>query len=189
MTSTPRVFEGRRIWRLPEETFLNAARLIAEAEGPYRPQAVVGIARGGTRLAEVVAAHLEVDAIIVHARHNVDDACVLQATGQVRLDGEQPSVERFPRGARLLMVDDIAGSGATLRTVHRWLCARIQPAVLRSAVLCRNCGTGTAPDTWGWDVADWVRFPWEGPLNDVTEPLPVLTTLHHRQDQTARRPT
>ncbi|WP_190132990.1 phosphoribosyltransferase family protein [Streptomyces mashuensis] len=107
---------------------------------------------------------------------------MLQATGQVYLDGEQPSVNPIPRGARLLVVDDIAGSGATLRTVQTWLRARLQPAALRSAVLCRNRGTGTTPDTWGWDVADWVRFLWEGPLDQATEPLPTLTVLHHRRD-------
>ncbi|MFQ6197713.1 phosphoribosyltransferase [Streptomyces sp. NPDC000405] len=181
MTSAQRVFERRRIWRLPHATFLHAARLIAEAEEPHRPQTVIGIARGGTRLAEVVAGHLGVHAVIMTARHNTSDASLLPATGRVHLDGDQPPLSRVERGSRLLLVDDIAASGATLRAVTGWLTDRLQPTVLRTAVLCRNQGTDLTPNTWGWDVADWVRFPWEDEPGHATEPLPALTVLHHRE--------
>ncbi|MGI5337684.1 phosphoribosyltransferase [Streptomyces sp. CA-181903] len=182
MTSAERVFERRRIWRLSDESFLHAAHLIAEAEEPHRPQTVIGIARGGTRLAETVAEHLGVDAVVVTARHNTSDTSVLPATGRVHLDGDQPSLSRVENGSRLLLVDDIAGSGATLRAVTDWLIDRLQPTILRTAVLCRNQGTDLTPDTWAWDVADWVRFPWEDGSGLVTEPLPALTVLQRREN-------
>ncbi|MEU2874035.1 phosphoribosyltransferase family protein [Streptomyces olivoreticuli] len=181
MNPAERVFERRRIWRLPHESFLHAARLIAEAEKPHRLQTVIGIARGGVRLAEAVAEHLDVDVVTVYARHNTSDASELPATGRVHLDDDQPSLSRIEQGSRLLVVDDIAGSGATLRAVTSWLSDHLQPTVLRTAVLCRNQGTDLTPDTWGWDVADWVHFPWEADSGQTTEPLPTLTAVRHHE--------
>ncbi|RKN03366.1 phosphoribosyltransferase [Streptomyces radicis] len=175
-----RVFEGRRTWRLTPDAFTAAARLIAGAEAAHRPQAVVGIARGGTQLAEWVAAHLSVPAVVIGARHNTTDAPRASASGRVRLDAvPEAALAVLGRGRRLLVVDDVVGSGATLRAVLADLAARVAPVGVRTAVLCRNAGTRFAPDTWGWEVADWVVFPWEAPPPSA-EPLPALTRLHHR---------
>ncbi|MDT0307646.1 phosphoribosyltransferase family protein [Streptomyces sp. DSM 44917] len=181
-----RVFEHRRIWLLTEEAFAGAAELIAEAGAAHRPQAVMGIARGGTRLAEAVATHLSVPAAVIRARHNVGDDPRVAATGRVRIEPPTAGpLARLGRGRRLLLVDDISGSGATLRAVIAWLTRQSAPAALRTAVLCRNQGSAFTPDAWGWEVADWVSFPWEPPPPCPAEALPPLTGLCH--PDTARR--
>ncbi|MFB8241657.1 phosphoribosyltransferase [Kitasatospora purpeofusca] len=175
-----RVFESRRTWQLTHREFLHAACLIASHEAGHRPEAVIGIARGGTRLAELLAEQLHVPAVIVQARHNTSDAPRLQASGHVEVHSDGDALAGLTAGCRLLVVDDICGSGSTLRAVGPWLTGLLRPASLRTAVLCRNRGADFTPDTWGWSVADWVRFPWEGPVDGPTEPLPPLSGLSHR---------
>lgn len=55
-----------------------------------------------------------------------------------------------------------------------WLTTAVRPARVRTAVLCRNEGSSYPLDSWGYSVADWVRFPWEPEPapGHVTEPLP-----------------
>ncbi|MFJ8856088.1 phosphoribosyltransferase [Streptomyces sp. NPDC102437] len=178
---TKRVFDNRRIWRLAHREFLTAACLIAEGETKDAPVAVVGIARGGIRLAEIVAEQLSIPATVVRARHNVSEGIQQPATGRVLLDDDHngDAVTQLPHGAPLLVVDDICGSGATLRAVEDMLTASVRPARIRTAVLCRNEGSDFLPDRWGWDVADWVHFPWEPEPESghLSELLPPLTGL------------
>jgi len=72
-------------------------------------------------------------------------------------------------------VDDICGSGATLRRVRQDLAPLVSPsAQVVTAVLCLNTGASTLPDYSIWTVADWVSFPWEKPPADKgTTPLPT----------------
>ncbi|WP_020501070.1 phosphoribosyltransferase [Sciscionella marina] len=75
---------------------------------------------------------------------------------------------------RVLVVDDICGSGATLRRLRHDLTPLLSPsAQLLTAVLCLNTGAATLPDYSIWTVSDWVVFPWEKPPADQdTTPLP-----------------
>ncbi|MEE1823892.1 phosphoribosyltransferase domain-containing protein [Streptomyces sp. BE20] len=180
VTVADRVFEHRRIWQLTQQAFLDAVDRVADYERAHRPDVVIGIARGGTLLAEYLARRLAVPAVIVHARHNTSDATRQPATGLVRLTSTSDALAGITPGSRLLLVDDICGSGATLHAVERWLTDNLRPGTVRTAVLCRNQGADFTPDTWGWDVADWVRFFWEPSADEPVEPLPLLTGLHHR---------
>jgi hypoxanthine phosphoribosyltransferase len=173
---TRRTFEGRRLWRLDHDAFAGAAALIAEAEQAHHPQLVIGVARGGRALADHLSTRMGVPAVMVSARHNIDDQVRQQVSGTVTVD---PLPTLLPLGERVLVVDDICGSGATLKAVVRLLDSRLDQARLRTAVLCRNTGADITPHTWVWDVADWVCFPWETPPNAPTEPLPAPTTVRH----------
>src|SRR5690606_11560653 len=164
----------------PDE-FLAAACLIADLEAEHLPAAVLGIARGGVRLAETVAGKLGVPAVIIRARHNEPEGIQQAATGRILLDDEhnQEALAVLPSCAPLLVVDDICGSGATLRAVADILTTTLGPSEIRTAVLCRNEGSEYPLDSWGWDVADWVHFPWESePEHGRIEALPPLTALH-----------
>ncbi|MFF3665501.1 phosphoribosyltransferase [Microtetraspora malaysiensis] len=169
--TTTRVFEGRRIWRMHDAAFAAAVDLIAEAERAHQPELIVGIQRGGAQLALRLAAALNVPSVLVTARHNTSDAIAVQASGVVTVDAA-PLVSVIP-AARVLLVDDICGSGATLRAVTRLIVAAVGAERIRSAVLCRNAGADLSPDTWVWEVADWVSFPWETPPDQVTSPLAI----------------
>ncbi|MGH8899787.1 MAG: phosphoribosyltransferase, partial [Egibacteraceae bacterium] len=158
-----RIFEHGRVWRLDQAAFEAAAGLLADAIIPTagRVDAVVGVARGGCALAEALSAALAVPAVTIRARHNPTDAAFSQGQGWVDLD----PVEFDPPapGARLLVADDICGTGATLDTVRGYLSTAASAARVFTCALCRNEGSRFSPDVWVWEVRDWVTFPWEQP--------------------------
>lgn len=157
-----------------------AARLLAAAAGAsYGPIGeVIGIAEGGRTPAALIAAHIDVPIRIVWARHNQTGTPYTQATGRVTCD-----TGRIPAGSlrgRVLLVDDICGTGATLGAVASALAA---PGLrLISCVLCLNAGACMTPDLWVWKVRDWVVFPWEAiPDTAVARvDLPMPTEVHVR---------
>lgn len=142
---------------------------------------VIGIAEGGAAPAQVMASALGVPALSVRARHNASSATYQQATGTVHLDLDP--LTRALNGKRLtgrvLLVDDICGSGATLHRVTHDLAPLLSPSSqVLTATLCLNTGATTLPDYSVWTVSDWVVFPWEKPPADGdTEPLPVPTEV------------
>ncbi|MFJ2744794.1 phosphoribosyltransferase [Streptomyces sp. NPDC087440] len=184
MTSA-RIFQNRRIWRLTHDAFLAAAALVAEREAGSPPAAVIGIARGGVPFAESVAAQLGVPAYAFRARHNRSEEIQQAATGHVDLEVElsaATALAQLPQGSPLLVVDDICGSGATLRAVVAALAASLETTCVRTAVLCRNAGADYPLDSWGWDVADWVHFPWEpAPDTDGSQDFELLPPLSRLQ--------
>jgi hypothetical protein len=140
---------------------------------------VIGIAEGGTAPAHLIASTLSVRARSVRARHNIGSAAYQQATGTVHLDFG--SLTRALDGQRLkgrvLLVDDICGSGVTLRRVGQDLAPLLSSSAhVVTATLCLNTGATTLPDYSVWTVSDWVVFPWEkAPPGSETEALPVPT--------------
>ena len=168
-----RIFERRRVWSLDQAACEAGCALLAAAVSlRFAPfDAVVAVARGGCTPAGMVAAALALPVVAVRARHNRTDAVRSRATGRVEM--EVPDLGGLPERPRLLLVDDICGSGATLEAVGGMLRFRVRPRGLRTAVLCRNAGSASRPDVWVWDVRDWVAFPWEEPPREATEPLPA----------------
>lgn len=171
-----RTFEHRRIWRLSPELMQVAAALIAEAEHPFEPELIVGVLRGGGPLAAALAEQIGVPHVLVTAKHNPDDRIGVQGTGTVSLD-----LRGLPdtSGVRVLLVDDICGTGATITALVDALGLRICPAAVRVAVLCRNIGSPVRPHSWVWDVSDWTVFPWEPAPDRPTELLPIPTAVRH----------
>lgn len=134
--------------------------------------AVVGIANGGIRPATVIADQLGVPLHLAIARHNQTDELWQQATGEVTVTLPGALPRRF--GGTVLLVDDIAGSGATFAAVTQALGPLLaDSAVTKSLALCRNAGCSEGPDGWVWDVDDWVVFPWEQGCPDDARRLPV----------------
>ena len=175
-TTARRTFAHQHIHRVTPGGHLAGVRLLAEAIqtrlGPAN--AVVGIANGGLPPARALAELLTVPAYRVEARHNPTGAPYTQATGQVThnlrpltaaLAGQQLT-------GRVLLVDDICGTGATFHAVRHALAAHLAPtATLATVALCRNTGATRNPDLWLWTVNDWVHFPWEAPLPPDTAVL------------------
>lgn len=158
-TTCSRVFTGRRIWRPTWSDVRKAARLLADAEAANESDVVAGIARGGVWPARMMSSFLRLPFTVVTACHNTTDEIKVQGTGSV-------SVRMIDSGlisadTRILLVDDICGTGATLRAVLATLAERSHPEPVRTVTLCRNVGASYEPHQWAWDVADWVSFPWE----------------------------
>lgn len=173
-----RQFEHQRIWELSQPVFEQAAVLLAEAA----PAAdiVVGIARGGVSLAELLAGRLGVPALPLRARHNLSDDIYLPASGDVQIAADEAAaLAPALTGRRVLLADDICGTGATLTAVLERLQA-LHPAEVRTAVLCRSEAAAFTPDAWVWDTRDWVVFPWNDPAGQPTEMLVLPRQARHR---------
>ncbi|MFI7122624.1 phosphoribosyltransferase [Amycolatopsis sp. NPDC049868] len=186
MTTPQRDFDHHRIWRMTPEVLHDAATLLTDAvlRDHSSVERVIGIANGGVSLAHLIASTLRLNARIVRARHNTSDDAYQQATGNVSLD-----LAPLLRGlngqqlkGRVLVVDDICGSGATLRRVRDDLAPLLGPdAQILTTVLCLNTGATTLPDYSIWTVSDWVVFPWEQPPADhttTTLPTPEEVARH-----------
>jgi uncharacterized protein len=159
---TGRAFNRDFAWEMTASQAATAAAILAVAAAQGGPvDTIVGIARGGIHAALDIAAMLGVPVRTVQARHNSTDAMYMEATGHVSCDATGTGLLR----GRVLVVDDICGSGATLVTVTGELARLAVPGTaLVTATLCRNAGSPFRPDLTVWDeLREWVIFPWEPP--------------------------
>jgi hypoxanthine phosphoribosyltransferase len=159
---TGRVFNRDFAWQMTPSQAATAAAILAVAAAQGGPvDAVIGIARGGTQPARDIAAALGAPVRTVQARHNRTDAVYAEATGHVSRDATGTGLLR----GRVLVVDDICGTGATLVTVTGELARLAVPGTaLVTATLCHNAGSPFRPDLTVWDeLREWVIFPWEAP--------------------------
>ena len=148
-------------------TFGEAVRELAStiaSDGDYRPEVILGIARGGLPLAAGLAYALEVKetaTINVEFYTGVDS----RLPEPVVL---APSVDLAElAGREVLVVDDVADTGRTLAVVVR-MCADAG-ITARSVVVYRKPTTRLAPE-YSWRETDrWIDFPWssEGPVPEV----------------------
>lgn len=173
-----RQFDHERIWELSQPVFEQAAVLLAEAAPPA--DVVVGIARGGIPLAELIAGRLSVPVVPLRARHNLSDDICLPASGDVRIAADEAAALALAvTGRRVLVADDICGTGATLAAVMDRM-SGLHSAEICSAVLCRNEAAAFTPDAWIWETRDWVVFPWNDPAGQPTEILGLPRQVRHR---------
>ncbi len=139
------------------ETFGTATRDLAEsiaAEG-WIPDLVVAVARGGLTVGGALAYALGVKncgAINVEFYTGVDS----------RLDVPvvlPPSLNLLDvSGLDVLIADDVADTGHTLRLVREVLAQHV--ATTRTAVLYHKPRSVIAPD-FAWKVTEaWINFPW-----------------------------
>ncbi|ABD11127.1 putative phosphoribosyltransferase [Frankia casuarinae] len=144
----PYVFEWADVGRACER--LRASVL---ADG-FAPTVVYGVARGGLVTAAYLYSALEVPRLVsVRARRTVsDERYAAKQTPVV-----ESSVELDPED-RVLVVDDIAGTGVTAEAVSRKL---VGVAEHRFAVLARNHLCPVPIHYCGFTADDWVVFPWE----------------------------
>lgn len=131
----------------------------------YRPDLVIAIARGGMLFAGGLAYALGIkacDALNIEFYTGVGETLPEPAVLKPELDHAALD------GARVLLVDDVADSGKTLRLAVDLLAERA--AEVRSAVLYTKPTTIIQPD-FTWAVTDrWITFPWSA-LPPVGESL------------------
>lgn len=139
------------------ERFGDSNRELAQAihDSGYRPDLVVAIARGGLLFAGGLAYALGIKAC---------DALNVEFYTGIGTTLEEPTVLKPEldadalEGASVLLVDDVADSGRTLRLAVDLLSARAKE--VRSAVLYTKPTTIIQPD-YTWATTDrWIVFPW-----------------------------
>jgi uncharacterized protein len=124
-----------------------------------RPEAVVGLAHGGVFVGGALSSALGCDFYPVRISRRSRDKTVRK---QPRLSGEMPAELK---GKRVLVVDDVARSGDTLRLAME-LALKVGVKETRTAVLVARPG-GFRPDHEALSTDGLVVFPWD--YEQVTE--------------------
>jgi hypoxanthine phosphoribosyltransferase len=162
---TGRIFDHAFAWQMTPRQLTAAASLLAgAARSQFGPiDQVIAVERGGIEPARAISSQLGSRMHTIRARHNPTSDPYTQATGQVwcTASGLPPDAVN----GCVLIVDDICGTGATLRVVTsilRELAGDDPGTRLHTATLCRNAGAYDKPGLTVWDdLREWVIFPWE----------------------------
>jgi hypoxanthine phosphoribosyltransferase len=139
------------------EKFGIATRELAEtvAADGYRPDVVIAVARGGLTVGGALAYALGVKncgAMNVEFYTGIDERLDVPVVLPPSLDLVDVA------GLRILVADDVADTGHTLRLVREVLAQHVAEA--RTAVLYRKPRSVVVPD-YSWNETDrWVVFPW-----------------------------
>lgn len=139
------------------ETFGGATRAIAEdiAASGWIPDIVVAVARGGLTVAGALAYALGVKncgTINVEFYTGVEERLPVPVVLPPSLDLVEVD------GLNVLIVDDVADTGHTLRLVAEVLNQHV--ATARTAVLYHKSHSVIVPD-YCWKATDaWINFPW-----------------------------
>lgn len=140
------------------ERFGEATRALAEAvyADGYRPDIVLAVARGGLLPAGAVAYLLDVKNVFtmnVEFYTGVEQPLEMPVMLPPILDAVDI------KGAKVLVVDDIADTGRTLELVLDFCRDHVQS--VRCAVLYAKPGSRVRCD-YVWATADgWITFPWD----------------------------
>ncbi len=147
-------------------TFGSATRSLAEAIAAdgWRPDLVVAVARGGLTVAGALAYAL-----------GVKNCGTINVEFYTGVDSRLPVPIVLPPSLNLvdvedldvLIVDDVADTGHTLRLVQEVLNQHVQQA--RTAVLYHKPQSVIAP-TYAWKrTSAWINFPWSAqpPVADL----------------------
>lgn len=181
-----RLFDRSRVLRLEREIFEAGVHLLSrEIAQKWTVGAVLAIARGGREPGSLLAESAHVPLFEMTARHNASDALWSDTLPAVWIEA-QSSLRIQPK-LRVLVVDDICGSGGTLQTVTETLgLAGIQD--VKTVTLCRNVSSVVTPDLWLWTVQHWVVFPWENlPEGLPVESLSLPSAVCHRYQSEDRK--
>ena len=136
------------------EEFGELARKLAARVGEsFRPQLVVGIAKGGLVVGGAVAAALDVDFYPVRIEARGRDAS--PSPHLPAASDHLPEVT----GKRVLVVDDVCQTGRTLERARSLLRRGGSPAVRTAALVSRP--RGGRPDFSAVQTGDVAVFPWD----------------------------
>ncbi|MGW0330818.1 phosphoribosyltransferase [Streptomyces sp. NPDC003011] len=146
----------------------------------FVPDAVLAVARGGLAAGGYLTCALDVPVMhTVRVRRTADDSRYAAKQRPV-VDGSAP-VGLGP-GDKVLVVDDIVGTGATADTVLAFLAdAGVARQDVRFAAVVRNHRSGYEPDHCPAVVDDWIVFPWETAREATDDCRPFPATARVRR--------
>jgi hypoxanthine phosphoribosyltransferase len=138
-------------------TFGVAGRELARrvSDDGYRPDLILAVARGGLFVAGALGYALEVKNL-----HTMNVEFYTGVDERLEMPVMLPPVPQVVdlAGARVLIADDVADTGATLKLVHDF--CRDHVAEVRCAVLYEKPHTSVRCE-YVWKHTDrWINFPW-----------------------------
>ena len=121
---------------------------------------VVALSRGGLRVGDALSRLFQCPLVVMAASSYGGEQDRDQGT--LRL-GHQLAHTCDQLGPKLLLVDDLADSGATLEAASNWLQQTLQPGAVSTAVLWLKACSSTQPDFWAMELPNnpWVLQPFE----------------------------
>ncbi len=122
----------------------------------YRPEAVIAIARGGWVPARIVCDYLDIKELYsIKTEHW---GVVATTTGEARIT--QPLNVNI-KGKRVLIVDDVADTGDTIKVVSEHI-KEFFPAEVKVAVIDYKKTSKFVPDFYAAEMESWkwIIYPW-----------------------------
>jgi len=170
------LWHHHHIYLLTWSRFEETVRALFESivQSGYVPNAIVSIAKGGL-VPGVKLAHLfDVPEFgVIYIKRNVTSAYFPERDSPKLYWSGIPRIEN----SRILIVDDIVGSGDTMG-LARSVTQGLGPRSIKTASLVVNANSGQYPDFCALEVDDWIVFPWEAPVDFTrsafTQNLPIV---------------
>lgn len=136
------------------DAFAEDAKELIEKTKPYRPDLIIGIARGGMTLAQVLAyGHGLRNVQIIHAESYDYD----RQRDHVEVSGSCD----FSGASRVLVVDDIVDSGETLKVIMQRFKRANPEMTFKTASLFYKPSASVQPDFTLKEAKEWIHFFWE----------------------------
>ncbi len=140
-------------WNQVYEMLLDQAQKI-RGDG-YKPDIIVGIARGGLVPSRILADLLETrDFAIITIEYY---------TG-INAKSREPILKQCLHtqltGKRVLLVDDVSDGGRSLQLAKKHLEEQSAKEIKIATIYCKP-GTITPPDYFAKQTSHWIVFPWE----------------------------
>ncbi|MEA3330973.1 MAG: phosphoribosyltransferase family protein [Campylobacterota bacterium] len=136
------------------DNFKNDTNSLIKQVEEFNPHAIIGIARGGLTLAHAMAEGLDIREVQTIRTELYDKTCKRDA---LSIFGEC----KFSEAKRVLVVDDIADSGETLKVIMQYLACGDPDVEFRSATLFYKKTSVYEPHYWINEADDWIDFFWE----------------------------
>jgi hypothetical protein len=140
-------------WSDIEASLLTLADKISESD--YRPDMIVGIARGGWVVARILSDLLDVRdlaSIKIEFYKGVDE--------KVKVPKITQPISDSPKGKFVLVADDVADTGESLMLAQRHLIDQGARA-LKVATIHYKPWSKFRPDYYFLETDDWIMYPWE----------------------------
>ena len=155
MSQKPYNYQDRKdIHPVSWNDFHGLCKGLAEAVSPYRPELILAVGRGGFYPGTLIAHLLQAEVYPIRLSRRVNDIVQYQ-TPQWMV--EPPAIVK---GHRILVVDEICDSGATL-SISKEKVEVMGAASVRSAVLYAHTWGAATPDYIGLITDTLLLNPWD----------------------------
>ena len=135
------------------ENFRDDTKKLIKEVKTFQPEAILSIARGGYTLAHAMAEGLDIRDVQSIRTELYDKECKRE---ELTLFGHCSFNVK-----RVLVVDDIADSGETLRFIMEYLQKSFPELECRSVTLFYKKTSCYEPDYWINEANAWIEFFWE----------------------------